>query len=68
MDTKLDKEDILPYKAYKKKVLDDFTRTYFQKVLEKTRGNISQAARLSGIERVSLQKIIKRVGLKVSDE
>jgi DNA-binding NtrC family response regulator len=68
MDTRLDKEDILPYKAYKKKVLDDFTRTYFQKVLEKTRGNISQAARLSGIERVSLQKIIKRVGLKVSDE
>lgn len=58
-------ENIIPYKTYKKQVLDNFTRSYFKKVLQITGGNISEAARISGIERVSLQKIMKRLGIKL---
>jgi len=60
------KEKIIPYKEYKKQVINSFTKNYFQKILQKTKGNISEAARLSGIERVSLQKIIKRLNLDVT--
>ncbi len=55
-------EPLAPYKQAKAKILDDFTRRYLEQILAKTGGNISEAARLSGIERVSLQKIIKRLG------
>jgi DNA-binding NtrC family response regulator len=52
-----------PYKDAKERFLEDFTRSYVQRLLEETGGNISQAARLSGLERVSLQKILRRLGI-----
>jgi len=55
---------LAPYKQAKAHVLDEFTRSYLEQVLEKTGGNVSEAARISGIERVSLQKIMKRMGAK----
>jgi len=55
------------YKSAKARVLDDFTRTYVQRLLEETGGNISQAARLSGLERVSLQKILRRMGVDAGE-
>jgi DNA-binding NtrC family response regulator len=55
-------EPLAPYKQAKAHVLDEFTRRYVEQVLDKTGGNVSEAARVSGIERVSLQKIIKRLG------
>jgi DNA-binding NtrC family response regulator len=54
-------EPLAPYKQAKAHVLDAFTRRYVEQMLDKTGGNISEAARLSGIERVSLQKILKRI-------
>ncbi|GAB6039199.1 sigma-54 dependent transcriptional regulator [Fundidesulfovibrio butyratiphilus] len=51
------------YKEARARVVDDFTRSYIHVLLEKTGGNISQAARLSGLERFSLQKILKRLGM-----
>ena len=56
-------DDLPPYKEAKSRVLDSFARQYVQTVLARTGGNISQAARLSGLERVSLQKIIKRLNI-----
>jgi len=50
------------YKEAKARVLDEFTRNYLERLLARTGGNISEAARLAGLERVSLQKIIKRNG------
>ncbi|TYT75502.1 sigma-54-dependent Fis family transcriptional regulator [Desulfobotulus mexicanus] len=50
----------LPYQQIKEEVLSRFTRKYLDHLLKKTSGNISQAARLSGIQRQSLQKIIRR--------
>ncbi|MCF8038650.1 MAG: sigma-54 dependent transcriptional regulator [Desulfohalobiaceae bacterium] len=58
-------EGLQPYKEAKARVLEDFTLTYIQDVLSRTQGNISQAARLSGLERVSLQKIMRRFNIQV---
>ncbi|GAB1409588.1 sigma-54 dependent transcriptional regulator [Desulfovibrionales bacterium] len=56
-------EGISLYKEAKSFVLDEFTRRYVQRLLEHTGGNISEAARVSGLERVSLQKILRRLGI-----
>ncbi|AAS95021.1 sigma-54-dependent transcriptional regulator [Nitratidesulfovibrio vulgaris] len=53
---------LVPYKEAKGAVVEDFTRRYVEGLLRQTGGNISEAARLSGIERVSLQKILRRLG------
>jgi DNA-binding NtrC family response regulator len=55
---------IVPYKEAKARVVDEFTRTYVQELLRQTRGNISEAARVSGLERVSLQKIMRRLDIR----
>ena len=51
------------YKDARKRVLEDFTFSFINLLMEKTGGNISQAARMSGLERFSLQKILKRLNL-----
>ena len=51
------------YKEAKAKVVDDFTAAYVDSLLKSTGGNISQAARISGLKRVSLQKILKRLNI-----
>ncbi len=56
---------IIPYKEAKTRVMDDFTTGYVNDILHKTKGNISKAARMSGLERVSLQKIIKRLNINI---
>lgn len=53
----------LPYHEAKAQVLNLFTRRYVEELLTQTRGNISEAARISGLERMSLQKILKRLGI-----
>jgi len=59
--------DELPlYKDAKNRLIDDFTRTYVTELLKKTDGNVSEAARLSGLERVSLQKILRRLSIDAS--
>jgi DNA-binding NtrC family response regulator len=54
------------YKTAKKQALDIFSRTYLTRLFEHTHGNISETARISGLERASIQKIIKRLNLDVS--
>ena len=61
-DEEPNKGPAVPYKAAKEKVLDDFTRAYIEDLLPATRGNISEAARVSGLSRVALQKILNRLG------
>jgi DNA-binding NtrC family response regulator len=41
-----------------------FERAYFTELLARTRGNISQAARISGKERSRLGKMLKKYGLE----
>lgn len=59
--------DISFYKDAQNAVLEQFTRTYVTDILHTTQGNISEAARKSGLERVSLQKIIRRMGTKAQE-
>ncbi|MBU4525746.1 MAG: sigma-54 dependent transcriptional regulator [Desulfomicrobium sp.] len=58
---------LVPYKDAKNLVVEDFTRRYVERLLDGTRGNISEAARVSGLERVSLQKILRRLGIGPAD-
>lgn len=51
---------ITPYKDAKDSCLDTFTRQYIHTLLTKSKGNISQAARLSHLTRAALQKIMRR--------
>jgi DNA-binding NtrC family response regulator len=53
-----------PYSKAKERVLQQFTAEYAQKLLHKTAGNVSQAAKLAGLSRVALQKILRRTGLE----
>lgn len=55
------------YKDAKDRIIDSFTRNYISSLLRKTGGNVSQAAELSGISRVALQKIMKRQEIKGAD-
>ncbi len=55
------------YQEAKNQALEAFTRTYVDQLLGRTRGNISEAARVSGLERASLQKILKRLGIEAHD-
>jgi DNA-binding NtrC family response regulator len=52
-----------PYKEAKNRFVSEFTRSYIGSLLASTQGNISEAARVSGLERVSLQKILHRLGI-----
>ncbi len=55
-----------PYKDAKKEALDLFSKDYLTELFEKTRGNISETSRISGLERVSIQKIVKRLDIDMS--
>lgn len=52
-----------PYKTVKEAHIDAFTRRYVTGILEKTEGNISEAARQAGLTRAALQKMMKRQGI-----
>jgi DNA-binding NtrC family response regulator len=54
-----------PYKDLKAAAIEAFTCDYIHRLLEHTRGNITLSARISGIKRQSLQKIINRHGIRV---
>lgn len=63
-----DAEDgVLSYEDAKNNLLDTFTRNYMREILSRTGGNISESARISGLERVSLQKILRRLDMKGAD-
>ena len=51
------------YKEAKKEALDLFSRDYLTRLFTQTRGNISETSRISGLERASIQKIIKRLDM-----
>jgi DNA-binding NtrC family response regulator len=59
-------DEPVPYKIAKKQALDIFSRTYLTRLFEHTRGNISETARISGLERASIQKIIRRLDMDIS--
>ena len=57
-------EDIEWYNQAKERLVQQFTLDYVSNLLAKTGGNVSKSAALSGLGRASLQKIMRRLGIK----
>ncbi len=62
-------DDLLsqPYKEARRKALDAFNVKYITNVLNKTGGNVTNAAKESEIERQYLQRMLKRYDMKSKD-
>ncbi|GAB6060967.1 sigma-54-dependent transcriptional regulator [Desulfonatronum parangueonense] len=56
-------QEIEPYAEAKNKAINAFTEEYVRDLLSKTGGNVSQAAKMAGLSRVALQKIIRRMNM-----
>ena len=54
----------LPYADQKNEVVQRFTRAYLERLLQNTGGNQSEAARLSGLERSYLGRLVDKLGLR----
>ncbi len=52
-----------PYSQAKDRLLQQFTSAYVQELLQKSKGNVSRAAKLAGLSRVALQKMLRRTGV-----
>ncbi len=56
-----------PYKDQKAAVVADFEERYARLLMKVHQGNVSAAARVAGIDRMSLHKILDRYGLDARD-
>lgn len=54
----------LSYSSAKRSILEAFEKDFFSGVLKKTGGNISEAARLAGMERKNFYDKMKKVGIE----
>ncbi|MBI4510876.1 MAG: sigma 54-dependent Fis family transcriptional regulator [Deltaproteobacteria bacterium] len=52
----------VPFKLAKQQLVEEFERRYIHVLLERHGGNISAAARAAGIDRMSIHKILARLG------
>lgn len=57
-------DDDLPFKDAKARLIDAFERAYWSRLLEKTNGNVSAAARVAGIHRKSAEYLLKKLDLR----
>ncbi len=56
-----------PYHEMKSAILTAFNRDYLSRALRASGGNVTQAAQMAGLERQSLQQIMKRYGIRSED-
>ncbi len=54
----------IPFKVAKQEITEEFERRYIKALLERHGGNISAAARAAGIDRMSIHKILNRLGME----
>ena len=57
-----------PFKLAKQNIINEFERRYISKLLTQNDGNISAAARAAGIDRMSIHKMLHRLGLGTGRE
>lgn len=60
-------QEIGYFQEEKTLLVNRFEREYLQALMEKTAGNVSRAARMSGKERRALGKLLKKHGIKTED-
>ena len=58
-----DKAEMMKYMDIKEKILHDFSNRYISDLLKSTSGNVTQAAKISGLSRAALQKIINKFSI-----
>ncbi len=56
-----------PYNQAKRELVTFFSRRYLENLLLKTGGNVTQAARLAGLERQAFQRLMRQYGLRSKD-
>jgi DNA-binding NtrC family response regulator len=57
----------LPYREAKQQIMEQFNAKYISHMLQQNGGNVTRAARQCGLERQSLQQIIKKCGIDPND-
>ena len=65
VDTAL--EEGIPFKDAKNRLVEDFEKEYWSRLLERTGGNVSKAARIAGVHRKSVEYILKKLDLSRED-
>jgi DNA-binding NtrC family response regulator len=58
----------LPYREAKERSLETFETAYFEHLLARTQGNVSEAARQAGLDRSNFRRAVKRAGVRVRDD
>ncbi|OAG27722.1 sigma-54-dependent transcriptional regulator [Thermodesulfatator autotrophicus] len=56
-----------PYVEAKKELVEKFSRNYIERLLSKTKGNVTQASRLAGMERQAFQRLMRQFQIKSED-
>lgn len=56
----------LPFKSAKRKWLESFEKKYFSEIIKKSNGNISHAAKKAGVDRKTIYRIMKRLGMNIT--
>jgi len=54
----------VPFRIAKETAIDTFERTYLGALLEAAGGNMSRAARLAGMDRMHLHRLVQKHGLR----
>jgi DNA-binding NtrC family response regulator len=57
-------DDPLAFRHHKRQWVDTFERHFLTRLMNKCQGNVSQAARLAGMDRKYLNNLLKRHGIK----
>lgn len=53
----------VPFKRAKRDMLDEFEKRFLKKLLKEHDGNISKAARTTGLDRMTIHKMVQKYGL-----
>jgi DNA-binding NtrC family response regulator len=54
----------LPYRLAKERALEDFEQSYFTALLNRTGGNVSEAARQAGLDRSNFRRALRRAKIR----
>lgn len=57
----------LSYKEAKEQILTNFSTTFLRGLLEQCQGNVTKAAKVAGLDRQGLQRLLRRYGIKSED-
>ncbi|HWM88990.1 MAG TPA: sigma 54-interacting transcriptional regulator [Kofleriaceae bacterium] len=60
---RMEVDERVPYRIAKQRLLTDFDAQYLKQLLRRHGGNVSRAARAAGLDRMTVHKMLQRVGL-----